>query len=436
MRFTPNTDAVVQEMLASMGLQRIEELFEDIPDEVQMNRPLDLPPEMSEMELKALLAGLAARNLPAADHPCFLGAGAYDSYIPAALEQLLLRSEFYTSYTPYQPEISQGILQGIFEYQTMICQLTGMEVSNASLYDGASALAEACTLAAVHTRKKLVIVPETVHPEYRRVLETYALSGYYEPVFVPCPAGIMDLDAVSDLVKNQAAALVVQHPNFFGYLEPVGAAAELIHQAGGLLIMAVDPLSLAILKPPGDWGADIAVGEGQPLGNPLSFGGPYLGFMAVNRPLMRKIPGRIVGQTTDVEGRRGFVLTLQAREQHIRREKAGSNICSNQALNALAAAIYLTLMGPQGLKQIALRCHQLAVYAQKRLEEAGFPLLYNQPFFREFAVKTPDAKAINRRLLEQGIIGGLEVEGGMLLAFTEKRSRQDIDRLVAAFKGE
>jgi len=436
MRFTPNTDAVVQEMLESLGLQHIEELFEDIPDEVKMDRPLDLPPEMSEIELKSLLTALAARNVPAADHPCFLGAGAYDSYIPAALEQLLLRSEFYTSYTPYQPEISQGILQGIFEYQTMICQLTEMDVSNASLYDGATALAEACTLAAVHTRKKLVVVPETVHPEYKQVLETYALSGHFEPVFVPCPNGIMDLNAVSDLAKNQAAALVVQHPNFFGHLEPVGAAADLIHEAGGLLIMAVDPLSLAILKPPGAWGADIAVGEGQPLGNPLSFGGPYLGFMAVTRPLMRKIPGRIVGQTTDLEGRRGFVLTLQAREQHIRREKAGSNICSNQALNALAAAIYLTLMGPRGLKQIALRCHQLAVYAQKRLEEAGFPLLYNQPFFREFAVKTPDAGSINRRLQEQGIIGGLEIEGGMLLAFTEKRSRQDIDRLVAAFKGE
>ncbi|HOB11682.1 MAG TPA: aminomethyl-transferring glycine dehydrogenase subunit GcvPA [Syntrophomonadaceae bacterium] len=436
MRFTPNTDAVVQEMLESLGLQHIEELFEDIPDEVKMDRPLDLPPEMSEIELKSLLTALAARNVPAADHPCFLGAGAYDSYIPAALEQLLLRSEFYTSYTPYQPEISQGILQGIFEYQTMICQLTEMDVSNASLYDGATALAEACTLAAVHTRKKLVVVPETVHPEYKQVLETYALSGHFEPVFVPCPNGIMDLNAVSDLAKNQAAALVVQHPNFFGHLEPVGAAADLIHEAGGLLIMAVDPLSLAILKPPGAWGADIAVGEGQPLGNPLSFGGPYLGFMAVTRPLMRKIPGRIVGQTTDLEDRRGFVLTLQAREQHIRREKAGSNICSNQALNALAAAIYLTLMGPRGLKQIALRCHQLAVYAQKRLEEAGFPLLYNQPFFREFAVKTPDAGSINRRLQEQGIIGGLEIEGGMLLAFTEKRSRQDIDRLVAAFKGE
>lgn len=436
MRFTPNTDAVVQEMLESMGLQHIEELFADIPDEVKMDRPLNLPPEMSEMELKALLAGLAAKNLPAADHPCFLGAGAYDSYIPAALEQLLLRSEFYTSYTPYQPEISQGILQAIFEYQTMICQLTELDVSNASLYDGATALAEACTLAAVHTRKKRVVIPETVHPEYKKVIETYALSGYFEPVFVPCPDGVLDLKAASDLVNDQTAALAVQHPNFFGHLEPVGAASQLIHQAGGLLIMAVDPLSLALLKPPGSWGADIAVGEGQALGNPLSFGGPYLGFMAVTRPLMRKIPGRIVGQTNDLEGRRGFVLTLQAREQHIRREKAGSNICSNQALNALAAAIYLTLMGPRGLKQIALRCHQLAVYAQKRLEEAGFPLLYNQPFFREFAVKTPDAGEINRRLLEKGIIGGLAIEGGMLLAFTEKRSRQEIDQLVAAFKGE
>jgi glycine dehydrogenase subunit 1 len=436
MRFTPNSDAVVQEMLNSMGLQQLDQLFDDIPAQVKMERPLDLPAEMSEMELYSLLSGLAGKNRAAAEHPCFLGAGAYDSYIPAALDQLLLRSEFYTSYTPYQPEISQGILQAIFEYQTMICQLTEMDVSNASLYDGATALAEACTLAAVHTRKRLVAVPETVHPEYRRVLETYAMSGYYEPVFVPCPAGVMDLDRVADILENQAAALVVQHPNFFGHLEPMGKAADLIHQAGGLLITVADPLSLAILKPPGAWGADIAVGEGQPLGNALSFGGPYLGFMAVTRKLMRKIPGRIVGQTNDVEGRRGYVLTLQAREQHIRREKASSNICSNQALNAVAAAIYLTLMGPRGLKEVALRCHQLAVYAQKQLEVAGFPLLYKQPFFREFVVETPNAQEINRRLLEQGILGGLEVEGGMLLAFTEKRSRQEIDRLVAAFKGE
>jgi glycine dehydrogenase subunit 1 len=246
----------------------------------------------------------------------------------------------------------------------------------------------------------------------------------------------MDLEQVADLVKDQAAALVVQHPNFFGHLEPMGSVADLIHQAGGLLIMVVDPVSLAVLKPPGAWGADIAVGEGQPLGNTLSFGGPYLGFMAVTRQLMRKIPGRIVGQTTDVEGRPGFVLTLQAREQHIRRDKASSNICSNQALNAMAAAIYLTLLGPRGLKDTALRCHELAVYAQRQLEEAGFPLLYKQPFFREFVVETPDAAAINSRLLEQGIIGGLAVDQGMLLAFTEKRTRQDIDRLVAAFKGE
>jgi glycine dehydrogenase subunit 1 len=436
MRFTPNSDAVVQEMLNSIGLQQLEQLFDDVPDQVQMKRPLDLPPEMSEMELYSHLSHLAGKNMAAAEHPCFLGAGAYDSYIPAALDQLLLRSEFYTSYTPYQAEISQGILQAIFEYQTMICQLTQMDVSNASLYDGATALAEACTLAAVHTRKQLIVVPETVHPEYRQVLDTYAISGYYEPVFVPCPDGIMDWGRVAGIMNEQPAALVIQHPNFWGHLEPVEKAADLIHQAGGLLIMVVDPLSLAILKPPGAWGADIAVGEGQPLGNALNFGGPYLGFMAVTRKLMRKLPGRIVGQTDDVEGKRGFVLTLQAREQHIRREKAGSNICSNQALNALAAAIYLALLGPRGLKEVALRCHQLAVYAQRRLEEAGFPLLYEKPFFREFVVKTPDAAAINQRLLAQGMVGGLEVDGGMLLAFTEKLNRQDIDRLVATFKGE
>lgn len=436
MRFTPNSDEVVQDMLASIGMEKLEQLFADISPDIQMARPLDLPPGLSEMEVHMLLADLARKNLPAAEHPAFLGAGSYDHYIPAALDQLLLRSEFYTSYTPYQPELSQGILQGIFEYQTMICQLTEMEVANASLYDGATALAEACTLAAVHTRRKTVIIPETIHPEYKKVLQTYAMSGYFEPVFVPCPEGIIDLNAVSSLVDKQTAALVVQHPNFFGHLEPVGTAADLIHKQGGLLIMAVDPISLAVLKPPGAWGADIAVGEGQSLGNSLSFGGPYLGFFAATRQLMRKIPGRIVGETEDKEGKRGFVLTLQAREQHIRREKAGSNICSNQALNAMAAAIYLTLMGPRALKEAAWRSHQLAVYAQNQLEKAGFPLIYQQPFFREFAVQIPDAEQVNRRLLSQGIIGGYPLEQGMLLAFTEKRSQQEIDRLVAIVKGE
>lgn len=418
-----------------MGLNHLDQLFADIPEEIKTSRPLNLPAGLSEMEVRAHLEGLAGRNLAASEQPTFLGAGAYDHYIPAALDQLLLRSEFYTAYTPYQPEISQGILQSIFEYQTMICQLTGMEIANASLYDGGAALAEACTLAAVHTRKKKVLVPETVHPEYRQVLKTYGLCGYFEPVVVPCHNGAVDGEALPRYL-DESAALVIQHPNFFGHLEPLQTAEELIHQQGGLLIMCVDPVSLAVLKPPGEWGADIAVGEGQPLGSSLSFGGPYLGFLAATRQLLRKIPGRIVGQTEDHKGRKGFVLTLQAREQHIRREKAGSNICSNQALNALAAAMYLALVGPRGLTEVALRSHQLAVYAQDQLQQAGFPLLYQRPFFREFTVKIPDPAAVNRRLLRNGIMGGYEWGEGMLLAFTEKRSRPEIDRLVDIMKGE
>ena len=310
-----------------------------------------------------------------------------------------------------------------------------MDVANASMYDGGSALAEACNLACTNAKGIKVLIPDTVHPEYRQVLKTYAISGKMEIITVPSNRGVCDLDKMISLIDKDTACVVIQQPNFFGHLEEVEKLADAVHQQKGFLVMAVDPISLAILKPPTDLGADIVVGEGQALGNSLSFGGPYLGFFAASKKFLRKLPGRIVGQTTDTEGRRAFVLTLQAREQHIRREKASSNICSNQALNALAATMYLTLIGSAGLKAIATRCHQLAVYAAQELEKAGLKLKYQQPFFREFAVILDDPAGANDRLLQNGIIGGYELPGAMLLAFTEKRTKAEIDRLVAVLGG-
>lgn len=436
MRYAPNPGPVVEDMLQTLGLSSLDQLFSDIQADLQLGRELNIPAGCGEMDLRSHLKELAARNRSTEDFPCFLGAGAYDHYIPAALEQLLLRSEFYTAYTPYQPEISQGILQSIFEYQTMMCNLTGLDVSNASLYDGGSALAEACSLACVNSKgRRKVVVPDTVHPEYLEILKTYSLAGHMEIVLVPGREGAVDIEAVESAIDDQTAAAVIQQPNFYGVIEDAGPIEKAIHAHKGLFIMAAEPISLAILRSPGEWGADIAVGEGQPLGMSLSMGGPYLGFMTVRKSLMRKIPGRIVGQTTDGDGKIAYVLTLQAREQHIRREQATSNICSNQALCALAASMYLTLVGPQGLTDVARRCHQLALYARQALEQAGLRLKYDRPFFNEFAVSITDPAAANRRLLENGIIGGYEMKDALLLAFTEKRTTAEIDRLVAILGG-
>ncbi|HHW39785.1 MAG TPA: aminomethyl-transferring glycine dehydrogenase subunit GcvPA [Syntrophomonadaceae bacterium] len=436
MNYVPNPPWVVRQMLDTIGAKNIEDLFADIPEALKLKRDLNLPRPQSEVELRRELAALAGRNLSADDRPCFLGAGAYDHYIPAVVEQLLLRSEFYTAYTPYQPELSQGVLQTIFEYQTMICNLTGMDLANASMYDGGSALAEACSLACDATRRRKILIPDTVHPRYLEVIRTYAMGGKMEIITVPGKDGSADPDAITSMIDNRTAAVVIQHPNFYGNLETALRQIEkAVHGVKGLLIMAVDPISLGLLKPPGAWGADIAVGEGQSLGNPLSFGGPYLGFFAASEQLMRRVPGRLVGETVDREGNRAFVLTLQAREQHIRREKAGSNICSNEALCALAATIYLTLVGREGLKEIARRCHQLACYAKQQLEKAGLKLKYQKPFFKEFAVAIPDPRAANTALLKEGIIGGYELDRALLLAFTEKRTRAEIDRLASILGG-
>ena len=437
MRYTPNSPAVVADMIKSIGFNSWEDLFSDVPETLRLKRELNLPTGMTELELRRHMKDLAVQNISLEDYPCFLGAGAYDHYIPAAVEQLLLRSEFYTAYTPYQAEMSQGILQSIFEYQTMICMLTGMEVANASVYDGASALAEACNVAAEVSGKKKILLPTTLHPEYRRVVDTYALSGYTECIEVAEQNGVVDRQTLLSMIDGDTAAVVLQQPNFYGVLEDLSGIADALHAAGkGQLILVVDPISLAILKPPAEYGADMVVGEGQSLGNPLSYGGPYLGFMAASAKLMRKIPGRIVGQTLDEDGLRAFVLTLQAREQHIRREKAGSNICSNEALNALTATMYLSMVGPQGLTAIAKRCHHLAVYAESQLAAQGLSLAYYQPYFREFIVSVPEPEKVNQALLQAGIIGGYPLKQGLMLAFTEKRTRAEIDQLVAVMGGK
>lgn len=437
MKFTPNPTTVVDAMLNEMGLKHIDQLFLDINDDLKQKNEYEyLKNGLSEIEIRNHMKKLAGCNINVDDYPSFLGAGAYDHYIPAVMEQLMWRSEFYTAYTPYQAEISQGILQAIFEYQTLICNLTGMDVSNASMYDGGSALAEACNLAALQTKRRKILVPDTVHPEYIEILRTYAISGVMEIITVPCTEGVYSPDKIIEMIDKETAAVVIQQPNFFGNLEEITLLEEAIHQNKGLLIMAVDPISLAILKSPGELGADIVVGEGQSLGNSLSFGGPYLGFMAATSKFLRKIPGRIVGQTLDSKGQRAFVLTLQAREQHIRREKANSNICSNQALNALAASIYLVSVGSKGLKDIALRCHQLARFAQTELSRQGLELLHNKPYFREFAVKVKNPALMNRKLLENGIIGGYELPDAMMLAFTEKRTRAEIESLALILGGQ
>jgi len=437
--YIPNTDAEREAMLESIGCGSIDALMGAVPEAVRLARPLDLPCAMAEMDVAAHMRGLAGRNVSAADSVCFLGAGAYDHYIPAVIDHLLSRQEFYTAYTPYQPEISQGTLQAIFEYQTMICMLTGMDVANASMYDGASALAEAAIMACGATRRSEVIALGSVHPQSRTVLDTYARFRDISVVTCGRKNGAADMDELQSKVSRATAAVVVQSPNFFGIIEEIEEIAAVAHESGALLIVCCDPISLGLLKAPGAMGADIVVGEGQALGNTMSFGGPYLGFFAATEKLLRKLPGRIAGQTVDAHGRRGFVLTIQAREQHIRREKATSNICSNQALCALAATIYLTAMGKEGLRDVASQCAMKAHYAYDTLIATGrFSPVFDAPFFKEFAVRFDgDVNALNAALIKDGIIGGYdlgrydqEFSGAWLLAVTEKRTKQQIDALA------
>jgi glycine dehydrogenase subunit 1 len=433
MQFAPHTDDDVRAMLEACGLGSLDELFAHIPEPVRLDRPLDIPAGLSEMELITELRRLAGRNRHADDLVCFAGGGAYDHYIPSVVWALAGRSELYTSYTPYQPELSQGVLQALFEYQSMICALTGLEVTNASLYDGPTSLVEAVHMATGATGRARVLVSGSVDPRYVQTLRTYGAGEHFGVEVFPFPYE----QGGRDLVGEDVAAVVVQHPSFFGVLEPVRKMFDAAHDVGARTIQVFDPLSLGVLASPGELGADIAVAEGQPLGNHLNYGGPYLGIIAARTQDLRRMPGRIVGETVDVDGKRGYVLTLQAREQHIRREKATSNICTNQTLMAVAATVYLAWLGPGGLEELGRQCLAKARYAAERITDlTSAELLWPEaPFFKEFAVRTPgDPAEVQHRLLDAGfLVGPVVGEGGLLVAVTERRTREEIDRLVKAF---
>ncbi|MGM0842084.1 MAG: aminomethyl-transferring glycine dehydrogenase subunit GcvPA [Bacillota bacterium] len=438
-RYLPMTEQDQREMLDSIGVDNVNDLFEDIPEQVRFKGDYKIKEAKSETELVKELTKMAAKNADLKSHTSFLGAGVYDHYMPIIVDHVLSRSEFYTAYTPYQPEISQGELQAIFEFQTMICELTGMDVANSSMYDGGTALAEAAMLSAGQTRRKKVLVSSTVHPESRDVLRSYAKGQYIEVVEIPHDNGVTDVEELKKLMSNEIAAVVVQYPNFFGRVEELKAIEEVAHAQKAMFVVSSNPLALGALTPPGQLGADIVIGDAQPFGIPSAFGGPHCGYFAVNKKLMRKVPGRLVGQTVDEDGIRGFVLTLQAREQHIRRDKATSNICSNQALNALAASVAMTALGKQGVKEMALQNIQKAHYAKEAFKAKGFSIAFEGPSFNEFVVKVNrPVKEINQKLLGKEMIGGYDLglmddslSQHMLIAVTELRSKEEIDAFVA-----
>ncbi|EPE60973.1 glycine cleavage system P-family protein [Exiguobacterium sp. S17] len=440
-RYLPMTEQDERDMLQTIGVESIEDLLEDIPATLRETASLSaIGAPLPEVDLVRHMTKLAEKNLHTKAHPSFLGAGMYDHLSPSVMNHMLLRSEFYTAYTPYQPEISQGELQAMFEFQTMICELTGMDVANSSMYDGITALAEATYLASAHTKKKRVIVSGAVHPEAKDVIRTYADGPGLSVEYTHVAAGVTDL---TDVDLTDASCLVVQYPNFYGRVEDLMALAKAAHDAGALFVVSSNPLALGILESPGALGADITVGDAQPFGIPQSFGGPSCGYFAVKKTLMRKLPGRLVGQTVDEDGKRGFVLTLQAREQHIRRDKATSNICSNQALNALAASITMSALGKYGIRDMAVRNIQTAHYMKEALKSAGYSIIDEGPMFNEFVVDFgTDAETVSRRLLDDGIIGGLPLgtyeadrRTQMLLCATELRTKEEIDRFIEVVGG-
>jgi len=423
--YLPNTDADRRAMLQEIGVSSVEELFRDIPERFR-HAHFNLPPPLSELELRRELRQLTGRNASLDDYACFLGAGSYHHFVPSVVDHIIGRSEFYTAYTPYQAEVSQGTLQSVYEYQSLVCQLTGMDVSNAGMYDGSTAAAEAAVMACVMTKKDKVAVLTTVNPTYRDVIATY-VRGRNLAIETIEPSSSLSLDY---------ACLVVQQPNFFGYLEEMEAHARRAHDVGAMFIAIFDPISVGLFKPPGDYGANIAVAEGQPLGIPLCFGGPYLGIFACQKEYVRHMPGRLVGRTVDVEGKPGYVMTMVTREQYIRREKAISNICTSEALMALTAAVYLALVGKRGLRQVAELCYHKAHYAAQALHKLkGYSLVFKKPFFKEFVIRCPlPPSKINEVLFQEGIIGGLDIshmiDNGMLLCVTEMNTKQEIERLV------
>ncbi len=444
MTYIPNTEDDLKTMLKEIGVSGFEELLTSVPESLRLKRKLQLPRGLSEFELKNLLEKISGESRGSDSLISFLGGGAYDHFIPSPVNHILLRSEFYTAYTPYQPEVSQGTLQSIYEYQSLICQLTEMEVANASMYDGASAVAEAALLSLAETGRNEILVSASLNPNYHKVLCTYCERGGIKIRRIDLKEGITDLELLEKKLTSKTAAFVLQSPNFFGLVENAAEIEKRVHSAGALLIMACDPISLAILKTPGEYGADIAVGEGQPLGNSLNFGGPFLGFFTCRKSLIRRMPGRIVGATVDSKGRKGFVLVLQTREQHIRREKATSNICTNEALCALAAAVYLSLLGKNGLIKVAELCLQKSHYAAEQLSKIdGFKLKFQKPFFKEFVIETPiPAKRVVKLLLKKNILTGIDLslfdrklKDCLLVSVTEKRTKEEIDCLVENLRG-
>ncbi|MGV3244024.1 aminomethyl-transferring glycine dehydrogenase subunit GcvPA [Staphylococcus sp. 11261D007BR] len=437
-RYIPLTDQDEKEMLSTIGVESIGDLYGDVPKNILLDRDLNIADAEPETQLLKRLSKVASKNITKETHTSFLGAGVYDHYAPAVVDSLISRSEFYTAYTPYQPEISQGELQAIFEFQTMICELTGMDVANSSMYDGMTSFAEACLLAWGKTKKKKIVVSKGVHYQALQVLHTYSkIRDQYEVVEVDLDGTITDLDKLKEAVDDDTAAVAVQYPNFFGSIEDLEEIQSFIEDKKALFIVYANPLSLGLLTPPGEFGADIVVGDTQVFGIPSQFGGPHCGYFATTKKLMRKVPGRLVGQTQDDDGNRGFVLTLQAREQHIRRETATSNICSNQALNALASSIAMAALGKQGLQDIAEQNFENANYAKEQFKSAGFEV-YDDVSYNEFVVKfNKPVEEINKQLLDEDIIGGFDLsvvdesfDQHMLVAVTELRTKDEIDTFV------
>lgn len=437
-RYIPMTEADRKEMLDTIGVSSVDELFQAIPEEVRFKGDYKIKEAKSESALTKELMKLAAKNADTTRYASFLGAGVYDHYKPIIVDHVISRSEFYTAYTPYQPEFSQGELQAIFEFQTMICELTGMEIANSSMYDGGTALAEAAMLTAGHTKRKKILVSETVHPEAIDTVKTYAMGQSVEVVAVPQKEGTTDIEQLKLLLDDSVAAVLVQYPNFFGQIEDIQKIGELTHDVKALFVVSSNPLALGILTPPGELGADIAVGDVQPFGVPEAFGGPHIGYFAVTKKLMRKLPGRLVGETIDEEGKRGYVLTLQAREQHIRRDKATSNICSNQALIALASSVAMTGLGKVGTQEMAYQNIAKTHYAKEAFEKAGFTVKAKQAHFNEIVVDLKvSVKEVNAYLFKQEIIGGYDLglkfdtlKNHTLIAVTEQRTKEEIDALV------
>ncbi|MBQ2062354.1 MAG: aminomethyl-transferring glycine dehydrogenase subunit GcvPA [Oscillospiraceae bacterium] len=432
MSYVPSTGEQRQEMLRAIGMQDFRDLYRDVPREMYLDRPLDIPEGMSELEVSRAVSAMAARNTV---FPTVLrGAGAYDHYIPSIVKTVPNKEEFLTAYTPYQAEMSQGVLQSIFEYQTMICELTGMDVSNASMYYGAEAAAEAAAMCR-DRKRRVTLVSAAAHPDTINTIRTYCFGTGDEMRVVPMKDGKTDMDALREMLTADVASFYVQQPNFFGQLEDADAIGALVHAAGAMYVMGCNPIALGIMKTPRDCGADVAVGEGQPLGMPIAFGGPYLGYMATTAKHMRKLPGRIIGETVDHDGNRAYVLTLQAREQHIRREKASSNICSNQALCALTASVYMAAMGPDGIAEVARQSMAKAHYLMRGLTAIdGVELVYTGEFFHEFVTTLPRTDEVLAALEKAGILGGLPIEGGVLWCATEKATRADLDRAIAIVK--